>query len=76
MPVLAPPTADLLCEAFDFLADGDDGPLVAVGEQLLPLIPVVTSVAVRQQNRLQYMPFDLGHIFSRMPRLQQIHYEP
>jgi hypothetical protein len=76
VPALAPPTAELLEEAFDFLLDGDDKPLAAVGEQLLPSVPVVTSVVLRQQNRLRCMPFDLGQILSRMPRLQQIHYEP
>ncbi|KAH6980864.1 hypothetical protein BKA56DRAFT_486039 [Ilyonectria sp. MPI-CAGE-AT-0026] len=44
--------------------------------QSLPLIPVVTGVLLRQQNRRRWKPVALSHMFSRLPRLQEIHYEP
>lgn len=44
--------------------------------QSLPLIPVVTGVLLRQQNRRRWKPIALSHIFARLPRLQEIHYEP
>ncbi|KAI3401433.1 hypothetical protein diail_10867 [Diaporthe ilicicola] len=44
--------------------------------QGLPLVPAVTSILLRQQTRRQWNPITLGHIFSRLPRLQEIYYEP
>ncbi|KAK1253852.1 hypothetical protein MKX07_001929 [Trichoderma sp. CBMAI-0711] len=44
--------------------------------QLLPLVPVVTSVLLRQQNRRRWKPMALACIFARLPRLREVHYEP
>ncbi|KAK6840674.1 hypothetical protein PG995_016428 [Apiospora arundinis] len=42
----------------------------------LPSVPAVTSVLLRQQTRRRWNPRSLGAMFSRFPRLQEIHYEP
>lgn len=42
----------------------------------LPLVPAVTGVLLRQQNYRRWKPTALAHMFSRLPRLQEIHYEP
>jgi hypothetical protein len=42
----------------------------------LPLVPVVTSVLIRQQNRRRWKPDSLAHMFARFPGLQNIYYEP
>lgn len=42
----------------------------------LPLVPAVTSLFLRQQNRRQWKRYALAHMLSRFPRLQEIHYEP
>ncbi|AEO67431.1 uncharacterized protein THITE_2050923 [Thermothielavioides terrestris NRRL 8126] len=42
----------------------------------LPLVPAVTSVLLRQQTRRRWNPQALAQLFSRFPRLQEIHYEP
>lgn len=42
----------------------------------LPLVPAVTSLLLRQQNRRRWDPLSLAHMFARFPRLQEIHYEP
>lgn len=42
--------------------------------QSLPMVPAVTGVLLRQQTR-QWKPAALAHMFSRLPRLQEIHYE-
>lgn len=44
--------------------------------QGLPLVPAVTGILLRQQTRRQWNPTTLAHIFSRLPRLQEIYYEP
>lgn len=44
--------------------------------QQLPLVPAVTGVLLRQQNRRRWKPAALAHMFSRLPGLQEIHYEP
>lgn len=44
--------------------------------QQLPLFPVVTGVLLRQQNRRRWKPTALAQLFSRLPRLQEIYYEP
>ncbi|KAJ6104342.1 hypothetical protein N7523_010662 [Penicillium sp. IBT 18751x] len=44
--------------------------------QQLPLVPAVTSVLLRQQNRRRWKPTALAHMFARLPRLQEICYEP
>ncbi|KAI7785428.1 hypothetical protein LA080_007265 [Diaporthe eres] len=44
--------------------------------QGLPLVPAVTGILLRQQTRRQWNPITLGHIFSRLPRLHEIYYEP
>lgn len=42
----------------------------------LPLVPVVTSLLLRQQSRRRWRPNSLAHMFARFPRLQEVHYEP
>lgn len=42
----------------------------------LPLVPAVTSILLRQQNRRSWHPRSLQHMFARFPRLQEIFYEP
>jgi hypothetical protein len=44
--------------------------------QQLPLVPAVTGVLLRQQNRRRWKPTALAQMFSRLPRLQEICYEP
>lgn len=45
-------------------------------QELLPLVPAVTGVLLRQQNRRKWKPTTLEQMFSRLPRLQEIHHEP
>ncbi|KAK3378851.1 hypothetical protein B0T24DRAFT_610159 [Lasiosphaeria ovina] len=42
----------------------------------LPSVPAVTSLLLRQQNRRRWKPNALAHMFTRFPRLQEVHYEP
>lgn len=42
----------------------------------LPLVPAVTGLLLRQQNRRRWRPTSLAHMFSRFPSLHEIHYEP
>ncbi|KAK2063732.1 hypothetical protein LY76DRAFT_503156 [Colletotrichum caudatum] len=42
----------------------------------LPLVPVVTGVLLRQQDRRRWKLKTLSLMFSHFPRLQEIHYEP
>ncbi|KAI1398942.1 hypothetical protein F4819DRAFT_489112 [Hypoxylon fuscum] len=44
--------------------------------QKLPAIPAVTGVLLRQQNRRRWKPTSLAQMFARLPRLQEVHYEP
>jgi hypothetical protein len=44
--------------------------------QQLPLVPAVTGVLLRQQNRRRWKPTALAQMFARFPRLQEIYYEP
>ena len=54
----------------------DDEEQEAQWWQQLPLVPAVTGVLLRQQNRRRWKPAALGHMFARLPGLQEIHYEP
>lgn len=42
----------------------------------LPLVPAVTTILLRQQNRRRWHPRTLAYMFARFPRLQEIFYEP
>ena len=42
----------------------------------LPLVPAVTSLLLRQQNRRRWKPVSLAHMLARLPGLQEVHYEP
>jgi hypothetical protein len=42
----------------------------------LPLVPAVTGKLLRQQNCRRWKPTVLAQIFIRLPRLQEIFYEP
>ncbi|BCS18667.1 uncharacterized protein APUU_11495S [Aspergillus puulaauensis] len=44
--------------------------------QQLPLVPVVTGMLLRQQTRRRWKPTALAQIFSRLPQLKEIYYEP
>ncbi|KAL7895681.1 hypothetical protein HDV63DRAFT_400986 [Trichoderma sp. SZMC 28014] len=44
--------------------------------QQLPLVPAVTSVFLRQQNRRRWKPQSLAQMFSRLPMLRELYYEP
>jgi hypothetical protein len=44
--------------------------------QQLPLVPAVTGVLLRQQNRRRWKLAALAQMFARLPRLREIHYEP
>lgn len=44
--------------------------------QQLPLVPAITGILLRQQSRRRWKPTALEHMFSRLPQLQDIHYEP
>lgn len=44
--------------------------------QRLPLVPAVSGVLLRQQTRRQWNPITLAHMFSRLPGLREVHYEP
>lgn len=44
--------------------------------QQLPLVPAVTGLLLRQQNRRRWKPTALAEMFARLPRLQEIYYEP
>jgi hypothetical protein len=44
--------------------------------QQLPLVAAVTGILLRQQTRRQWSPFTLAQMFDRLPRLQEIHFEP
>ncbi|KAJ6077686.1 uncharacterized protein N7446_000622 [Penicillium canescens] len=44
--------------------------------QQLPLVPAATGVLLRQQNRRRWKPTALAQMFARLPRLQEIYYEP
>ncbi|KAF4779965.1 hypothetical protein HER10_EVM0008175 [Colletotrichum scovillei] len=59
----------------------EQGPFDSDDEELewwdkLPLAPAVTSLLLRQQSRRRWKPESLAHMFSRLPRLQEVHYEP
>ncbi|KAH8676032.1 hypothetical protein BX600DRAFT_432565 [Xylariales sp. PMI_506] len=42
----------------------------------LPQVPAITGILLRLQNRRRWRPSSLIHMFSRLPNLQEIHYEP
>ncbi|RJE24170.1 hypothetical protein PHISCL_03489 [Aspergillus sclerotialis] len=44
--------------------------------ELLPLVPVVTGVLLRQQSRRRWKPTTLALMFVRLPSLKEIYYEP
>ncbi|KAK1534010.1 hypothetical protein CPAR01_10718 [Colletotrichum paranaense] len=59
----------------------EQGPFDSDDEELewwdkLPLVLAVTSLLLRQQSRWRWKPESLAHMFSRLPRVQEVHYEP
>ncbi|KAK1446408.1 hypothetical protein CMEL01_10651 [Colletotrichum melonis] len=59
----------------------EQGPFDSDDEELewwnkLPLVLAVTSLLLRQQSRRRWKPESLAHMFSRLPRVQEVHYEP
>lgn len=66
-------------KAFDGIMD--EGPFDSVKKedewwQQLPLVPAVTGVLLRQQTRRIWKPTALALMFARLPRLQEICYQP
>ncbi|KAK1493761.1 hypothetical protein CCUS01_03062 [Colletotrichum cuscutae] len=59
----------------------EQGPFDSDDEELewwdkLPLVLAVTSLLLRHQSRRRWKPESLAHMFSRLPRVQEVHYEP
>ncbi|KAI3543149.1 hypothetical protein CSPX01_06462 [Colletotrichum filicis] len=59
----------------------EQGPFDSDDEELewwdkLPLVLAVTSLLLQQQSRRRWKPESLAHMFSRLPRVQEVHYEP
>ncbi|KAK7436004.1 hypothetical protein Landi51_12758 [Colletotrichum acutatum] len=59
----------------------EQGPFDSDEEELewwnkLSPVPAVTSSLLRQQSRRRWKPESLAHMFARLPRLQEVHYEP
>jgi hypothetical protein len=76
---ISPPSSSAFLKLFDEIMDL--GPLESEAENVLwwgklPLVPAVTSVLLRQQTRRRWKPDALAQLFSRFPKLQEIHYEP
>ncbi|RYP56020.1 hypothetical protein DL769_009992 [Monosporascus sp. CRB-8-3] len=44
--------------------------------QTLPEVPAITGMLLRLQNRRRWRPSTLTHMLSRLPRLEEFHYEP
>jgi hypothetical protein len=44
--------------------------------QTLPEVPAITSMLLRLQNRRRWSPSTLTYMLSRLPRLEEFHYEP
>ena len=63
-------------EADDELLRAYIGPLETDWPEELPLVPAITGVLLRQQTRRRWMPDTLAEILCRLPRLQDLHYEP
>jgi hypothetical protein len=73
------PTSAAINKLFDeIMGEGpfDDEEEEGQWWQQLPLVPAVTGVLLRQQNRRRWKPAALAHMFARLPGLQEIHYEP
>lgn len=57
--------------------DGDDGgDLLTDITERLPPVPAVKGVMLRQQDRRVWFPVLLGGPFARLPKLEELHYEP
>lgn len=79
-PSSAPPEA-ALCKVFAEVLGEPDGPFFNTKEeskwwQTLPQVPAITSVLLRLQNRRRWRPSTLTQMLSRLPRLEEFHYEP
>lgn len=58
-----------------------DGPFETEEEERewwdqLPKVSAVTCVLLRQQTYRRWKPISLGHMLARLPKLQELHYEP
>ncbi|KAK1845891.1 hypothetical protein CCHR01_11501 [Colletotrichum chrysophilum] len=74
---VSPLNSGIIDASFDgILRNGLPGAFHRSSRLRLPLVPAVTGVILRQQNRRRWSPVTLGDMFSLLPRLQQIHYEP
>lgn len=79
-PYSAPPEA-ALCKVFAEVL-GEPGRIFFNMEaerkwwRTVPEVPAITSVLLRLQNRRRWRPFTLTQMLSRLPRLEEFHYEP
>lgn len=73
-----PPPAGIIKVFDEIVGEGpfDDDKQENQWWQQLPLVPAVTGVLLRQQNRRRWKPTALTLMFARLPRLQEIYYEP
>ncbi|OAL25434.1 hypothetical protein AYO20_10468 [Fonsecaea nubica] len=75
----SPPPHCAICKVFHPIME--EGPFDSQQLELewwdqLPPVPAITTILLRQQNRRRWKPRSLAHMFSRFPRLQEVHYEP
>jgi len=73
------PSWDAIFKVFDeIMGEGpfDDDKQENQWWQQLPLVPSVTGVLLRQQTRRRWKPTALAQMFTRLPGLEEIHYEP
>lgn len=73
------PRLPAIVKVFDQIMDErlfDNAQQEAQWWQQLPLVPAITSVTLRQQNRRRWGPTALERMLARLPRLEEFHYEP
>ncbi|KAI1324879.1 hypothetical protein F5Y16DRAFT_423516 [Xylariaceae sp. FL0255] len=74
----APEETAILKVFQDVMGEGpfEDDPEEYQWWQQLPLVPAVTSIILRRQNRRRWKPNALRYMFARFPELEEIIYEP
>ncbi|RFU75819.1 hypothetical protein TARUN_6420 [Trichoderma arundinaceum] len=75
----AAPSEDAIWKVFDEIIR--EGPFGSEEDEAdwwrqLPLVPAVTGVLLRQQNRRRWNPAALARMLTRLPSLKELHYEP
>lgn len=66
--MMEPPNDDALRRPFE--------PATLKFQEMLPSVPAVTKFLLRRQCRRQLDPLSLSYLWSKLPRLQEIRYEP